>query len=399
MADKGIQGQIFFSCTIGDIEISSGDELVENFMMIESLSKFMPEAQISIKDDKHRLTERLGLSPVDEIVVRLGKNLDDADEYKFNLFSIKEGQTLDLLSNTSSHLNISLIMDGWKDVFQEQKIRSWEKTSSLIIQEIADECDCTYDTDTTLDKRAYIQAMWTNAQMIRHLAKYAKNSSGDGGFVYNISREKQLLFYSFKGLYNRSSVANLELKTDPSSLINEDGTYKENNIINMAFSSNARMFMSKGAYGKKNRGYDIANKSFKRTNMTIDNTSYQKLAPRLFLSQNDVESIRYMYEFEKEFSDLFASGEIIEGTANLFYLDVLVVYNKRIKIGNKVNVLIPGAIDEDRPEAIKMLETLSGEYIVSMIVHYYGKHQKMHLCKLRLIRDGIGKKIKTSLKE
>lgn len=387
--------QVYMACKVGSEEVFALDDNVFEISIAESFETFMPTLQLVVRDPGFKILEELGISPNDQITIRLGSSDDDAQEIVFDMYSMPEAMPGSLTAPKEAYILVNGIMVGWKGLLKEQKVRSFgEVSASSVIETIAAECGFKKAIESSSDKEHYLQPGWTNAQMIKDLSKRAINSKLDGGFTFAVDRGSSLLFKSYEGLIQSSVKHTFEFGLLGQS-DRDDSLILKKRVLNYGLQASPRGLMIGGGYGCKVSGYDFVNKKFVREDLTLDSISYSSLSSKMFIESGEIESSRVQYSPDFDVAKVIACGKVVVSAINLFSLEIMTAGDPNVKLGDKISVTLPGRVGDDARSEI--LEYLSGNYIVGRIGHKYSAAAPAYTTKLVLMSDGINKKTKKNL--
>lgn len=379
-----LTGTAYLDILLGD-DITPLSSDITDFILIESINTFLPVLQLTIKDRGNLILGSLALSGNDEIKVRISNDyrFEQTEDYYFELFSIKDAQLSSLLDATSTVLKLTAWPPLWKDLFQGDKVKSFGYVNASNV--IKDIIEGDTEIENSVDKQSYIQAQWTNAQMIRHVASHAYNGS-TGGYWYFFDRYLKFYFCCPTWLWKKGVKHNLEF-------VNKED--KNIRIIAWKLISNYKTLLLQSGYGSDIKYFDYDNKSYWEKNILYTDLNVGSLSKFVFLEEKEVNSgnTRSIYLGNKN-EDISVPGsyKIMNRISGLFDLEVLVLGTNTIKLGELVNVyLLQGN------KAVEIMDTLSGVWLISKIIHRIETRTNQYTQKLVLSRDSINSKDKKGL--
>lgn len=386
---SGVIGNIVFSLDVSNIHLEMLG-VMESFILIEDTSSMFPTARLKFVDITGEAMNNLDLLYTEPLEYNIGfpkeSELDNLEQYKHRLFDLKKCNLTSPMDTRSVNFDIT----SWSEIAPEfcvgDKVRSFgEKSASEAIKAILSSSSASAGIiETSTDSRNYIQAMWTDAQMIKHLADNAVSSVGGKGFLFFTDRDSKLTFASAKYLYNKGKSSAKTLTY--SNLSDADDA---DSIIEYSFSSPAGLYMTSQGYGKRFNYYDSESYEYKEETKTVeDEVAKVNFSDYMVVDKNNMDLTRgYNVGQKIDDSDLEFSGRHL---SSLVDLNVLVKHNPDIKLGSVVKVVLPVKNDDESNEANMISDTFSSYWLVCKITHYIKGIS--YMMKITLTRSGLGMK-------
>lgn len=373
---------------------------LKDFAFIENSAFFLPTLQLTFHDRDNRLLGFLGISGADKLRFRLGRNEKEAEEYEMHLFSVKDAQITAKMDIGSTYLTVPYWGKLWKPLFYKEHVRSWDKApasdpASVIADEVGAKAKA---IETSQDERAYIQAQWTNAVMLRHLAWYAVGTIGAGGYWYWFDRYDRFVFMTPDRILAGDAsqkTHDLEFSNVPKRIFEDEKetVLRQNIILAWKFYSNYKMSLLQRGYGNTVKYWDYCNKEYLEKEILYTDIGMTAISDYVYMETADVTPDRHItmgtfwdYYYK---DDWYRRGthDIQKVVGSLCSLEVVLVGNKDYKMGDIAKVHIPqDAFNEP------LMETVSGTWIIGKITHKVDIIAPGYHTKLTLIRSGINNK-------
>jgi len=372
-----------------------GGGLLNRFVMIESTNMFLPSLELTVLDRENQLIGAFTITSSDKLVIDISYASDDTETYEFELYSIRESELRSLIDIGSTEVTMTFWPSGWRDLFQGSKVRGFSKMSA---SSVASDIVAAEEKEIELssEKRNYIQAQWTDAQFLRHLATYAM-SRESAGYWYFFDRYNKFFFCTPIYLMRKplqQETHKFEFVNVPEELEKEDREYKP--IFAWRMLSNYQTMLLQSGYGTKVKWFDYDVKSYKEKTILYTDTNFPSLGKWVFITKDEITIDRIRssmigntstdtyYDEPYRVATLKMSNTIY----SLFTLEVIVLTSKYIRLGDKVLVHIP---EGGSKGSTALIECISGEWLVSKISIMMDVKQRTLFSKLVLIRSSINK--------
>ena len=363
---------------------------ITDFLIIESVNSFLFVLQITVKDRNNLIIGGLVLSGNDEIKARVSPDsqFTQIEEYRYELFSIRDAQLSSPLDATTTILKLTAWPFLWKELFQGDKVRSFGSisASNVIRSIVCENTNTETEIEDSVDRQSYVQAQWTDAQMIRHLAKHAYN--GDiGGYWYFFDRYLKFYFCTPNWLWSKGIEHRLEFV--------EEASNDNIRILAWKLISNYKTLLLQSGYGSDIKFYDYELKSYQEQNILYTDLNVNSLAKFVYLEQEEIsrDRTRSVYLGSKN-EEVTTPGtyKIINRVSSLFNLEVLIPGNSNVKLGQAVYVYL---LADNK--AIEIMDSLSGAWLIIKIVHRIETQTNQYTQKVVLARDSINSRDKQGL--
>jgi hypothetical protein len=369
--------------------------LLRSYIMIESTNMFLPVLQLVVLDRENILLGAFTLTGADRLQIDLGDLTGDDYTYKYELFSIQEAELRSLLA-VDSMMTITFWPLRWKELFKGFKVRGFSKipastVASNVVTGVKEK-----EIEPSKESRNYIQAQWTDAQFLRHLAQYAVGKYS-AGYWYFFDRYDKFFFCTPAHLLMKplKPTHKFEYVNDPESMRDLDREFKP--ILAWRLTSNYKTLLLQSGYGSTVKWFDYDDKAYKESTILYTNTELPDFVDWVFMSKDDMDKnkVRSIYQgnmskaaYSKE-DYRTATRNISNAIYNLLSLEIIIRGDKEIRLGDKVQVNIPAIVD--LKGIYRRMDTLSGYWLISKISHMLEVNQRSFLMKLVLLRSGINK--------
>jgi len=368
---------------------------LRSFVMIESTNVFLPTLELIVLDRGNELLGSFTIAGTDKLIIDLSNLTGDSYKYEFELYSIKEAELRSLLDIGSNMMTMTFWTPRWRDLFQGFKVRSFGKMPASAVADAIIDAD-EKEIEDSLDARNYIQAQWTDAQFLRHLARYAVGRDS-AGYWYFFDRYDKFFFCTPAYLIKKplKEGNKFEFVNMPDKIQDMDPEIKP--ILAWRLVSNYKTLLLQSGYGSVVKYFDYDTKSYKERTVLYDSTRLPALTDWVYLPEDDLNANRIRSSYQGNITDLgyydepyrAASRLISNTTYSLLSLEVIIRGDKNILLGDKISVRIPesaGPIGESLD-----MTCISGEWLISRISHMIDVRQRSYLMKLVLVRSGINK--------
>jgi len=388
--EKTLQNTYFIRLTV-DYE---GDDVLTAFRIqtvsvIESLMHNSTYMNVKFIDGGGELLNDYPIIPDSEFTITYGRSHEESVVSKFKLSTI----SMDQMSTHDTNMiaiNIDTIHDKWESLFKKTVSRSWSnKKYSEIVKLLMDEIGV---TDTEIEETNIttnvIQPEWTNAQLLKWIAKNATSTNGSNGFVYYLTLKGKFVFTTYDSLYNKKPVktidySNVNIYGDGANLLSVDVKYMPT--------------LNNGGFGLNYTYFDYDNKEFVNDSKTITDINEKQISDWYYISESHNEPSKRIYGGRDTRVVDSVNNRIILSSNSVQKIDIFVGGDTTLNIGDIVDLNIPV------PEIIRVdvtkNEMYSGRWLVWKIAHLFDGEKGDYYTHLFLTRNGInGKRIKGLIK-
>lgn len=385
---SGIKDQYYLRLKFGETDIPINSSIIKVFSIIQDSTRFLPSAQIVLKDSSGLLTH---IVPSDKrmsnIRVEIGYNAEEKPINSFDFVAIRRkprGQTTD-----SSTLEFDCLLNTANYLFGKSYCRSFNgnikdsltsiATNDLKLNEVDISASLNYN-------KLIVQPHWSISQLLLDLEERLAGKGGETGFKCFIKRDNHksiLVFKTLDELVSKKRIYKF--------IVNQETTEDNIPILSYSIFDNYKIF---GLFGSKKQAYgyfDYANSVY--VNGENDALDLLSLSKYFLIDSDDNEG----------------SDRIIEtGRSNDFTSNFAGLTNNNYK--NRLNGLLkmwittPGIANLTPDQTVQvafgkgtgMIEAhqYSGYWLVEKVVHNFGD---TYTSNILLTRNGIDTSENTSL--
>jgi hypothetical protein len=387
---SGIKDQYFLRLKFGEDDIPINSSIMNIFSIIQDSNKFLPSAQISLKDSSGILTHMVPSdSRMNKVRVEIGYGMEDkpANSFDFSVIRRKpRGQTTD-----SATLEINCLLNTADYLFGKSSCRSFngsikDTLTSIAINDLKlDEVDISPSLDYS---KLIIQPHWTISQLLLYLEERLEGKEGETGYKCFIKRDNHksiLVFRTLDELIAKKRIYKF--------IVNQEAIEDNIPVLSYSIFDNYKMF---GLFSSKKQAYgyfDYTNSEY----VTGENDALDSLAlSKCFLIDKD----------DSETSDRIINTGTNSDFTNNFTGLTNNNYKNRLNGLLKMWITTPGMANLTPGQTVQvafgrgtgMIEEYqySGYWLVERIVHSFGD---TYLSNILLTRNGVDTREKTTLLE
>lgn len=360
-----IEGQAYLDIEINTvynekhkIDIQS----VLQFSHIQSINNLSDMAVIKFKDFGSLFTEILPLTGHETVNVKYGENSKNYNEAIFDIYSIESKPQSPIWAivpgenkyTINSEVELVLVNKCILGLVAEQHNRTFRnKKYSDIASEIASSITNIKKTiiEESVGNYTVLQPYWTNAQLLRKIAKYARSSQcGACGYLYFVDRDT-FHFHTYEKIYSsghhekmmiaKSTLGDDMQKDSSIKKMIDDGHY---GISEIGYKINNHFYLSQGGFNSTSGGYDFETDDYIMGSSSIKSSknNITSLGERFSVKTENIPSVgRFIYTGDKRQEQL----DDVSETRHLWPFYDLV----------KCNVLARGKIDRKPATMIKIV--------------------------------------------
>ena len=379
-----------------EINTISGDKYnldvhaILKFTHTMSVNYLCDFATIVMKDFGSLLTEILPLTGKEKVIVKYGENKDDYNEIEFDIFSIHSKPQSPIWPaemgqesySINAEVEIVLINRAILSLTSEQKNRAFrKKTVSEVASIIASEIPNVSNTiiEDTIGEEDIIQPYWTNGQLLRHLARYARsNVNNIGGYMYFIDRNI-FHFHTYEHIMSEEPYEELTIARDHVDKGSKKSSssvgpikYDHYGILEIDYKINNHFYLSQGGANSVSAGYDFELDKYIKGTSSLS-TSKQKmtsLGDSFSVKSDDIPTVgRFLMTGDSKQSKVDNSAE----TRHLWpFYDII---KSRILCRGKIDRMPAKLVKIILPSTSQSREVVdsfhSGLYFVDTVSHFF----------------------------
>lgn len=375
---------------------------VKSITLNESLGLTIPTMVIDFVDGSGDFVNNVKLNTDAVYTLHFGREMIEASESKFKIFSIQHGNgTQGRSKNTGFKVVFS--HESWEDIIAIKKNRGWSqmKYSAVVSEIVSDKGFNNIDVEESQSTEDTItQINIADQKLLKYIQHRATPASRDGHYVFCGTLDNNFFFKSTyeliqtgMELHKNKKMVILRLGGQPSTRERER-MYKENEKVPVGFSgfgSNESYAgsISNGASGVEASYYDWNNRAYIKEKKTLADINSTQLS--------EWSSIRKSanYISKKVFGG--RDGGVVareintlsESSMNMQPVTINLEGQLELHCGDIVEVIIPTADDNQVP----FNEMYSGFYMIDDIQHMMTLNKATDfVSQIKLTRNGMDAK-------
>ena len=392
----GVANNYFLNVLFGDTPITLDPSQIREFTVVQDLNKFLPELRIRIADASGAYTH---LIPFDQgmskITITAGPDVTNpvGQTWVFDVY--RRTPTSEAIL-TGEYDIVGLL--AIPDLFSPLKSRSFNQNIDETIKEVCLDLDIEkYNISPSLAfTKTLLQANWSNAQFLQHIAENVASDDGDSNFRCWVSVQQStqntINFRSYSDLLNDGIKWQFAFG---------DSLYQDVfPIYNYEIVDNYKYLQSLGTNQQSYVYFDY--ETSKWVNETLNIADVESLTPYFMIDSNDSLT-------DHQYTELGMSNSLTED----FHGKVNSVYETRVNSLTKIWVTTSGNYTDAngntffdiRPGDLLQLEVpsdpsqafnyqYSGYWLIERIILSFGSTLQM---KMLLTRGGVTTSTQTTL--